>query len=284
MSTTDALAEPAVKREPPLQSLERGLAVIEVFSAHHSALTLSEVAHLAEITPATARRILLTFERLGYVRRSGRRFSLTARVLRLGVRCLTSMTPVEIAYPIMQDLVRKVNTWCSLALLAPPDIVFIARVHTGHVLSISGGVGSRLPAHASAIGRVLLAALSPPQLEDFLDHWPLARYTAHTTTERDRFLAAIELVRRQGWAHVDQELELGLRGIAAPIVGADGQIFAGLSVSATAARLELEELQDQCLPRLLAAADTISTALQRGAGAGSREAVSWSPASLGAWR
>ena len=126
-----------------------------------------------------------------------------------------------------------------MALLAPPDIVYIARVHTGHVLSIAGGVGSRLPAHATATGRVLLAGLTPPELDEFLDRWPLQRYTPNTTTDPDRLRAAVETVRQQGWALVDQEFELGLRGIAAPITGADGQTFAGLSVSSTAARLDL---------------------------------------------
>jgi len=267
----------AVRGEPPLQSLERGLAVIAVFSGEHSALTLSDVARLAGITPATARRILLTLERLGYVRTAGRRFSLTPRVLGLGVHCLSSMTPVEIAYPVMKDLVRELNEWCSMALLAPPDIVYVARVHSGHVLSIAGGVGSRLPAHATATGRVLLAGLTPDELEEFLERWPLSAYTSHTVTDRDRLRAAIETAARLGWALVDQELELGLRGIAAPITGADGHTFAGLSVSSTAARLDLDELLERCLPPLVAAAQTISSALRRGAGAGSREAISWSP-------
>ena len=277
MSEPDLAASAEARGEPPLQSLERGLAVIEVFSGEHSALTLSDVARLAAITPATARRILLTLERLGYMRRTGRRFSLTPRVLGLGARCLSSMTPVEIAYPLMKDLVSQLDEWCSMALLAPPDIVYIARVHTGHVLSIAGGIGSRLPAHATATGRVLLAGLTPSELGEFLDRWPLHRYTPHTTTDRERVRTAVETVRRQGWALVDQELELGLRGIAAPITGADGETFAGLSVSSTAARLDLDQLLHRCLPPLRAAADTISTALRRGAGAGSREAVSWSP-------
>jgi IclR family pca regulon transcriptional regulator len=270
-------ADHAERRDPPLQSLERALGVIGVFSVEHSSLTLSEVAKLAAITPASARRILLTLERLGYVRSSGRRFSLTARVLNLGAACLSAMSPVEIAQPVMADLVCELDEWCSMALLAPPDIVYVAREHSGHVLSIAGGVGSRLPAHATAIGRVLLAGLDPDALADFLDHWPLRAYTAQTLTDRVEFGAAIDAVRSQGWSLVDQELELGLRGIAAPITGADGRTFAGLSVSTTTARLDLPELLERCLPPLLAAAETISTALRRGAGAGSREAVSWSP-------
>jgi IclR family pca regulon transcriptional regulator len=277
VSEAGLAASSEARGEPPLQSLERGLTVIEVFSAEHSALTLSEVARLAAITPATARRILLTLERLGYVHRVGRRFSLTPRVLALGANCLSSMTPVEIAYPVMKDLVQELNEWCSMALLAAPDIVYIARVHTGHVLSIAGGVGSRLPAHATATGRVLLAGLPPAELGALLDRWPPQRYTPHTVTDRDALTAAVEIVRAQGWALVDQELELGLRGIAAPVTGADGQTFAGLSVSSTAARLDLEALLERCLPPLRAAAATISTALRRGAGAGSREAISWSP-------
>ena len=277
MSEIEATTADGARREPPLQSLERALTVIRVFSAEHSALTLSEVAKLASLTPATARRILLTLERLGYVRSRGRRFSLTARVLRLGVACLSAMTPIEIAQPLMKDLVRELGEWCSMALLAPPDIVYVARVPSGHVLTIAGGVGSRLPAHATALGRVLLAALAPQELGDLLGHWPLRAYTAHTVTDSASFLAEIARVREQGWALVDQELELGLRGIAAPIVGADGRVLAGLSVSATVARLDVAELLGRCLPPLVATAATISTALRRGAGAGSREAVRWSP-------
>jgi IclR family transcriptional regulator, pca regulon regulatory protein len=265
------------RAEPPLQSLERGLAVIEVFSDEHRAMTLSEVATLASLTPATARRILLTLERLGYVRSSGRRFSLTPRVLNLGTRCLSSLTPVEVAQPVMQDLVRELNQWCSMALLAPPDIVYVARVHTGHLLSIAGGVGSRLPAHATATGRVLLAGLPPEELDRFLAHWPLHAYTSHTITDRRHLREVITHVRGQGWALVDQELELGLRGIAAPITGDDGLTLAGLSVSASAARLERDELERRCLPPLLRAGQTISNALRRGAGAGSREATATSP-------
>lgn len=276
-----APARAGERRESPLQSLERGLAVIEAFSGTETALTLSEVAKLTGITPATARRILLTLERLGYMRRNGRRFSLTSRVLSLGVSCLSSMTPIEIALPVMKDLVSELGEWCSLALLAPPDIVYIARVHSGHILSIAGGVGSRLPAHATATGRALLAGLPREELEEFCDRWPLHQYTVHTITERERLIAAVEEAREAGWAIVDQELELGLRGIGAPVFGADGRVFAGLSVSSTVARTELSELLERCLPLLLQAAATISTALQRGGGAGNREAVSWSPVSPG---
>jgi len=274
---TGTAIEGSERSDTPLQSLERGLAVIETFSGARASLTLSEVARRTAITPATARRILLTLERQGYVRQSGRRFSLTPRVLRLGSSCLSSMTPVDIAYPVMKDLVTQLGVWCSLALLAPPDIVYIARVHSGHILSIAGGVGSRLPAHATATGRVLLAGLGSEELAEFCDRWALRQYTAHTIVERDRFVEAVETARRQGWALVEEELELGLRGIAAPVTGADGRTFAGLSMSSTVARFDVDQLLERCLPALLGAAATISTALARGAGAGYREAVSWSP-------
>jgi IclR family transcriptional regulator, pca regulon regulatory protein len=281
MTGTAPATDPAERGETPLQSLERGLAVIETFTGGRSSPTLSEVARLTGITPATARRILLTLERLGYVRRSGRRFSLTPRVLGLGASCLSAMTPIDIAYPVMKDLVTQLGAWCSLALLAPPDIVYIARVHSGRILSIAGGVGSRLPAHATATGRVLLAGLAPEELSEFCDRWPLRQYTAHTIVDRGRLIAAVEEARRQGWALADQELELGLRGIAAPVTGADGRTFAGLSVSSTVAQLDVDELIGRCLTPLLGAAQTISNALQRGAGAGNREAVPWSPLSPG---
>ena len=153
------------------------------------------------------------------------------------------MTPVDIAYPVMKDLVSELREWCSLALLAPPDIVYIARVHSGHILSIAGGVGSRLPAHATATGRVLLAGLRPRSSPSSATAGrcgstrPTRSTTASASWRRSR------RVRQNGWALVDQELELGLRGIAAPVLGADGRTFAGLSVSTTAARLDVDELR-----------------------------------------
>ncbi|MGW0582012.1 IclR family transcriptional regulator domain-containing protein [Streptomyces sp. NPDC002920] len=249
-----------------LQSLERGIAVLQVFSREHPALTLSDVAKLTGITRATVRRILLTLEELGHVRSDGRLFSLTPRVLNLGWSYLSSLNLEEIAQPLMRDVVRELDESCSMATLDAPDIVYVARVHTRHVMTISGGVGTRLPAHATALGHVLLAGLPPRELDDYLAAEPLQPYTSHTITETDTFRDALGEVAEQGWALVDQELELGLRAIAAPITGRTGRPLAALSISSASARTSLSDLRNRCLPPLLEAAEMISTALAQGAG------------------
>jgi IclR family pca regulon transcriptional regulator len=244
-----------------LQSLERGIAVIQVFSREHPALTLSEVARLAGITRATARRILLTLEKLGHVRSDGRLFSLTPRVLTLGWAYLSSLNLWEIAQPLMEDLARETKESCSAATLDLPDIVYVARVPTGRIMTITLGVGSRLPAHATSMGRVLLAHLPPDELDRFLAETPLERYTERTITSQGRLRSELASVRGQGWALVDGELETGLRSIAAPIRGADDRTIAALNTSASSSRVSLEEFRSRFLPVLIETADAISANL-----------------------
>src|ERR671933_637534 len=168
MSQDDVAAPGRTRETQSVQSLERGLAVLQVFSREHPAPTLSEVARLAGTTRATARRILLTLERLGHVRSDGRRFSLTPRVLALGWSYLSSLNLWEIAQPLMEDLVEQTGESCSAATLDLPDIVYVARVPTRRIMSITLSVGTRLPAHCTSMGRVLLAALGPAELEERL--------------------------------------------------------------------------------------------------------------------
>jgi IclR family pca regulon transcriptional regulator len=266
------VGEVAAEKKQYLQSLERGMAVIQVFSRDHPALTLSEVARLTGTTRATARRILLTLEKLGHVRSDGRLFSLTPRVLSLGWAYLSSLNLWEIAQPLMEDLVQKTKESCSAATLDLPDIVYVARVPTRRIMTIALGVGTRLPAHATSMGRVLLAGLPDAELERFLAETPLESFTDRTVTHPGLLRAIVEEVRRQGWALNDQELEIGLRSIAAPIKGADGRTIAALNVSAAAPRVTLEELDQRFLPALLETADMISKSLIRSAPPGSKHA------------
>src|SRR6476620_7907979 len=149
--------EPA--RSDTLQSLERGLAVLQVFSRENARLSLSDVARLTGLTRATARRILLTLEHLGFVRADGRSFALTPRVLSLGFGYLSSLNLWEIAEPLMRQLVEQTDESCSAATLDLPDIVYVARVPARRIMTIALAVGSRLPAHATSMGKVLLADL-----------------------------------------------------------------------------------------------------------------------------
>jgi IclR family pca regulon transcriptional regulator len=257
------MTETAAEKKQHLQSLERGIAVIQVFSPEHPALTLSEVARLTGMTRATARRILLTLEKLGHVRSDGRLFSLTPRVLTLGWAYLSSLNLWEIAQPHMEDLVQQLGESCSAATLDLPDIVYVARVPTRKIMTIALGIGTRLPAHATSMGRVLLADLPQEELDAFLDSTPLARCTDRTVTDPDELRRVIAKVRQQGWALVDQELEIGLRSVAAPIKGADGRTTAALNASAAAARVSIEQLRERFLPALLDTAHQISASLPR---------------------
>jgi IclR family pca regulon transcriptional regulator len=249
-------------RRQSLQSLERGIAVIQVFSRDRPALTLSEVARMTGITRATARRILLTLEEVGHVRSDGRLFSLTPRVLTLGWAYLSSLNLWENAQPMMEELAHRTNESCSAATLDLPDVVYVARVPTRRIMTISLGVGTRLPAHCTGMGRALLAGLPPDELDAFLATATLDAHTERTITDRGRLRQAIDTVRENGWALVDQELELGLRSLAAPL-RVDDRTIAALNIAVAAPRVPLDELRVSILPELLSAARRISAALER---------------------
>jgi IclR family pca regulon transcriptional regulator len=248
------------ERQQSLQSLERGMAVIQVFSRERPALTLSEVANLTGITRATARRILLTLEKLGHVRSDGRLFSPTPRLLTLGWAYLSSLNLSELALPLMEALVEETHESCSAATLDLPDIVYVARVPTRRIMSITLSVGTRLPAHCTSMGRVLLAALPEDELGDYLRSAKLEPWTDRTITDPDRLRKILDEVRQRGWALVDQELEIGLRSVGAPIRRGP-ETIAALNVSSAVSRVSLDELRRRILPPLIETANTISNAL-----------------------
>jgi IclR family transcriptional regulator, pca regulon regulatory protein len=251
------------EKKQSLQSLERGLAVIQVFSASHPALTLSDVARLTGITRATARRILLTLEELGYVRSDERLFSLTPRVLSLGWAYLSSLNIWEAAQPLMEELAERTGESCSIGTLDLPDVVYVAEVQSRRIVNVAVGPGMRLPVHATCTGRVLLAGLPEPELAAFLNSTTLERYTSHTIVDPARLGKAVTTTRTQGWTVSDQELELGLRSVAAPITGRDGRTVAAMNVFGSASRVSTDELKERVLPALLDTAEQISTSLRR---------------------
>ena len=243
-----------------LQGLERGLAVIQAFSHEAPAMTLSEVARRTGISRATARRILLTLEALGFVRCDGRDFSLSPRVLSLGWAYLSSLSLWEIAYPFMEDLSAEVQETCSATTLDLPDIVFVARVPSRRILMMSLGVGSRLPAYATAMGRVLLAGLTDAEVAAHLAGTELEALTDRTVTDPRRLRAIVAGVREQGFCIVDEELELGLRSLSVPLLGPGRRVAAALNLCAATARVSVEEMEARFLPPMLATADSISKA------------------------
>jgi IclR family transcriptional regulator, pca regulon regulatory protein len=194
------------------------------------------------------------------VRSDGRLFSLTPRVLSLGWAYLSSLNLWEVTQPLMEELADRTKESCSVATLDLPDVVYVARMPTRRIMTISLGVGTRLPAHCTGMGRVLLAALPDAELDDFLAEAHLEPFTDRTIADAAGLRQAIETVRHEGWALVDQELEIGLRSIAAPLRAGDRTI-AALNVAVAAARVPLDELRETMLPELLRTAALISGAL-----------------------
>ncbi|MGH9119766.1 MAG: IclR family transcriptional regulator domain-containing protein [Acidimicrobiales bacterium] len=245
-----------------VQSFERGLAVLRSFGPDRPSMTLSEAALQSGLTRAAARRFLLTLERLGYVAFDGRLFSLRPRVLELGYAYLASLPIWELAAPHMRDLVEQLHESSSSSVLDDDEIVYVARVPTKRIMTINLVVGSRLPAYPTSMGRVLLAGLAPQELDGFFDRVELEPLTERTVTDEGRLRSVIDEVREQGWAIVDQELEEGVRSVAAPLVNADGRVVAALNVSGHATRVTLETLRRTFLPRVLDTAGRINTDLR----------------------
>jgi IclR family pca regulon transcriptional regulator len=265
--SADVTAEPSatgrVRDVDFVQSLERGLAVLRVFDTEHPRLTLSEVARLTGLTRATARRLLLTFERLGYMRSDDRHFELTPTVLDLGYAYLSSVQLPAIAQPFMEALSEQVHESVSASVLDGHEIVYVARVPTKRIMTIALSLGSRLPAVSTSMGRVLLAGLCDEELDHFLASAALVARTERTIVDRDRLREVIEEIRRQGWALVDQELEDGVRSIGAPIRDRAGRTIAAINVSTHAGRVGLRELRSDFVPMLLDASAGISSALAK---------------------
>jgi IclR family pca regulon transcriptional regulator len=233
-----------------VQSLERGLAVIKAFGPGHAEMTISEVASATGTTRATARRFLLTLEQLGHVRSEGRKFSLTPHVLELGYAYLSSLNWWKIAQNAMEDVVQELQESCSASVLDGKDVIYVARVSATRIMSINLSIGTRLPAHVTSLGRVLLSHQPPDVLDKYLAEIEPHKFTERTKTEPDDLREAIETARMKGYALVDQELETGLRSLAVPIYDRNGRILAALNIGTHAARTRLDEMTGRFLPVL----------------------------------
>ena len=240
-----------------VQSLQRGLAVIRAFDASHPELTLSEVAAATGVTRAAARRFLLTLAELGYVRSDGRMFSLTARVLELGYAYLSSLSLPEVAESHLEALVAEVNESSSMSVLDGADVVYVARVPVRRIMTVAISVGTRFPAYATSMGRVLLAGQPDDELDAYLATVRVRRLTPRTVATVAALRSELARVRAQGWALVNQELEEGLRAVAVPVRNRAGRVVAAVNVSAHASRTSLEAMRRDLLPPLLKAAARI---------------------------
>jgi IclR family pca regulon transcriptional regulator len=231
-------------------ALARGLSVLKSFDEQHERLTLSEVARIAGMPRASARRALLTLQSLGYIDSDGRLFSLSPQVLTLARAYLASSPVPRIAQGFLETLSDRLGESCSLSILHGDEAVYIARSARKRIGSVHRDVGAHLPAHCTSMGRVLLAALADAELDRFFKRAQLTRYTPHTVTGKSELHAMIEKVRRNGFSLVDQELEIDLRSIAVPVQNAAGRVIAAMNVSAQASRTPKKQLTEVFLPAL----------------------------------
>ncbi|RWQ13748.1 IclR family transcriptional regulator C-terminal domain-containing protein [Mesorhizobium sp.] len=247
--------EAAVSRDH-VGSLERGLAVMEILARHPSGMTLTEMAEEAGLTRAGARRFLLTLTATGYATQAGRVFSLSPRLLTVARTWLGGASLWAFAAPIMRSVAAQLNEACSAAILSGEDVVYVARIPGRRILSVSLDVGTRLPAYCTSMGRILLAGLAPQELDAFLGQATIERRTPKIT-DRRLLANAIAKAKADGFAIVDEELELGLRSIAVPIRDRAERTVAAINVSTQSARFSVAEMEREILPVLLEAKQRI---------------------------
>lgn len=241
-----------------VEALARGLDILRCFRAGQPAMTLAQVATATALARPTARRLLLTLEELGYVRADDGTYRLTPRVLELGTAYARSLGLWDVARPHMEHLVRQTRESCSMAQLDGSDIVYVARVAVPKIIALAVTVGTRFPAPATSLGKVLLAALSPAELAEVLAQPSRSGVTARrlpTGAELDRLLRQ---VRARGWAVTDEHLAPGVRSIAAPVRDGQGLVVSAVNVTVHAAETSLDTLLQEHLPRLLQTASAIS--------------------------
>lgn len=231
--------------------LAKGLAVIETFSADRPRQSISEAATASGLDRATTRRCLLTLAHLGYADYDGKFFTLTPRVLRLGTACLAGMPLPQLVQPHLDALSDRIGESSSVAVLDGVEIVYVARAAQKKVMSIALMPGSRLPAYCTSLGRVLLAGGNDAQVRAALAESRLQPRTPYTLTDPDQLLAAVQATRQQGYALINQEVEIGLRSIAVPLRNARGQVVAALNVGLAASDGEPPQaLVERYLPEL----------------------------------
>lgn len=258
----DAAGDGANSRDY-VTSLARGLEVLRAFNRTRRKMTLSEVAAETGNTRAGARRILLTLVREGYAVADGRLFDLTPQVLELGFSVLSSKGTWDVARPFIEHLSEEIRESVSAAVLDEYSVVYVNGTQYHRVISVGITLGRRFPAHCTATGRVLLAALPEEKWPEMLDAIPLTKMTERTVSDRAAFRAVLEDVRDKGWSLVNQELEIGLMSIAVPVTLSSGAVIGAVNVGIPTLRMTPEGMVSEILPKLQTMVDNITHALKR---------------------
>lgn len=244
-----------------LEALARGLRVIETFGQDRKQLSLSDVAKRVDLPRASVRRTLHTLVRLGYAEANDRLFRLTPRVLNLARAYLQSNAVSEIVQPALERLSEQVGESCSAAVLDGDEVMMIAHASPKRIIPVSAQIGFRLPAVSTSLGRVLLAALADRELDEFLSQTHFKKVTKFTTVDKGELRKAILKVRADGYALVDQEVEIGFRSIALPVKKQDGRIFAALNIGVHSERTPFKAMYGHFFPQLRALAGELQQQL-----------------------
>jgi IclR family transcriptional regulator, pca regulon regulatory protein len=248
-----------------MTSLARGIAVVRAFSQQRRHLTIAQLSQRTALPRAAVRRCLYTLQKLGYVSsEDGRGYSLRPKVLALGHAYLSSTPLATMAQPLLDTISDRLHESSSMAVLEGDEILYVARsTTTTRLMSIDLGLGSRLPAYCSSMGRVLLAQLAAKELDAYLSRVSLVKLTHRTVSTGGELKRVLAAVRRQDYAVVDQELELGLRSIAVPVKDASGRSIAAINVGTQSARVSVAEMESKFLPALRSAASELGMLLAR---------------------
>jgi IclR family pca regulon transcriptional regulator len=230
--------------------VDRAFAIVRTFGRDCPTLTLSQVAERTGLTRASARRFLLTLQSLGYIGSDGRQFFLRPRILDLGFAYLSSVPVFDVVETHMEAMVQQLQESSSASVLDGTDVIYTVRVPTKRIMSVQIDVGTRLPAYATSMGRVLLANLTDDQLSVYFLQAELKPLAPTTVTREDRLRDLLGQVREQGWCLVDQELEVGVRSVAVPLHDSAGRVFAAMNVSTNATRVPADRLLAEYLPLL----------------------------------
>jgi IclR family pca regulon transcriptional regulator len=262
LGTEDDTARPAADREL-VHSALRLFEVLKAFRRERPRMTLTEVAEYTGLTRASARRFLLTLVHAGYAETDGKRFALTPRLLELGHSVMAASSVWDIARPVLAGLSERLGESCYGAVLDGSDVLYVLHIPSArHLINVDLRVGSRTPAYCTSVGRVLLAGLTPAAAERVLAGAKPEARTPKTVTAKAKLLEAVDAARRQGWAIVDEELELGLRSLSVPLRGRAGVTVGALNVCGPTSRVSLEELRTRFLGDLLDAAARIQSAIE----------------------
>lgn len=243
-------------------SFEKGLGVLQAFGVSQSRMTLTQVAEHCGQTRASARRFLLTLVELGFAKSDGKYFELTPKVLSLGFSYLSSLSIWDVAQPIMKRVTQELGESCSAAVLDQTSVVYVARsAGPQRVMSVGLQIGTRLPAHATSMGHVLLAFISEADRQKILPLINYQAFTESTILHKQALLDRLAQVRQSGYALVDSELETGLRSLAVPIFNRQGEIVAALNVSTQISNVSVRELTSTHLASLQGAAKEITATM-----------------------